>query len=138
MSAPQNDCIIETNDEVTEQAALAIGIPGVICLALSIVGLIAELLFVCKKKNNFLLRLYIYLSVAVLLFHAIDTLYLFISAYPQNGWLCEIIEALAFYPSMVEFLFIISINCVLLLKVYTMCERHAFTATDLKQSRLYL
>ncbi len=119
MSAPQNDCIIETNDEVTEQAALAIGIPGVICLALSIVGLIAELLFVCKKKNNFLLRLYIYLSVAVLLFHAIDTLYLFISAYPQNGWLCEIIEALAFYPSMVEFLFIISINCVLLLKVYT-------------------
>ncbi len=90
-----------------------------ICLALSIVGLVAELVFVCKKKNNFLLRLYIYLSVAVLLVHSANTLYLILSVYPQSGLLCEIIETVAFYASMVEFLFIISINCVLLYKVYT-------------------
>ena len=119
MSFSQNDCMIETSTEVTKQAALAIGIPGLICLTLSIAGLVAELLFVCKKKNNFLLRLYIYLSVAVLIVHIDNTLYLIIFFYPQNGWLCEIVEALAFYPSMVEFLFIISINCVLLHKVYT-------------------
>ncbi len=111
--------MIETSTEVTKQAALAIGIPGVICLALSIAGLTTELLFVCKKKNNFLLRLYIYMTVAVLLVHIDHTLYLIIFFYPQNGWLCEIVEALAFYPFLVEFLFIISINCVLLHKVYS-------------------
>ncbi len=119
MSSSQTGCKIETNDEVTRQVALAMGITGVICLALSIVGLIAELVFVCKKKNNFLLRLYIYLSVTVLLVHVTDTLYLFILVDPQNDWLCKVIEGVAFYPAMVEFLFIISINCVLLHKVYT-------------------
>ena len=118
MSSFQNDCN-ESSIDFTMETTLAIGIPGVICLALSIVGLVAELVFVCKKKNNFLLRLYIYLSVAVLLVHVTDTLYLIIFFYPQNGLLCEVIEAVAFYPSMVEFLFIISINCVLLYKVYT-------------------
>ncbi len=97
--------MIETSTEVTKQAALANGIPGLICLTLSIAGLVAELLFVCKKKNNFLLRLYIYLSVAVLIVHIDNTLYLIIFFYPQNGWLCEIVEAVAFYPSMVEFLY---------------------------------
>ncbi len=40
MSSSQSDCI---SKEVTRQAALAMGVPGVICLALSIVGLVAEL-----------------------------------------------------------------------------------------------
>ncbi len=53
MSSSPNDC--ETSDEVTRQVyvALAIGISGVLCLALSIVGLAAELEFVCKKKTTF-------------------------------------------------------------------------------------
>ncbi len=125
MLSSQNDCN-ESSVDFTEQTTLAIGIPGAICLALSIAGLVAELLFVCKKKNNFLLRLYIYLSVAVLLVHITDTLYFIILFYPQNGWLCEIIEAMAFYPSMVEFLFIISINCVLLQKVYSSVRRSCY------------
>ncbi len=125
MSSTQSDCI-EISTTFTEQVALAIGIPGVICLALSIVGLVAELVFVCKKKNNFLLRLYIYLSVAVLLVQATDSLYLIISVYPQNGWLCKVIEDVVFYPAMVEFLFIISINCVLLHKVYTSVRRSCY------------
>ncbi len=136
MSSFQNDCKIEANSEVTEQAALAMGIPGVICLALSIVGLIAELLFVCKKKNNFLLRLYIYLSVAVLLFHVTDSLYLIISVYPQNGWLCEVIAAVAFYQSMVEFFFIISVNCVLLYKVYTSVRRSCYHCHESKATEV--
>ena len=131
MSSTQSDCI-EISTTFTEQVALAIGIPGVICLALSIVGLVAELLFVCKKKNNFLLRLYIYLSVAVLLVQATDSLYLIISVYPQNGWLCEIIEAFAFYPSMVEFFFIISIDCVLMHKIYTSVRTSCFHCNGFK------
>ncbi len=134
MSSFQNDRKIETSNEVTRQAALAMGIPGVICLALSIVGLIAELVFVCKKKNNFLLRLYIYLSVAVLLVHVADTLFFFIVSNPQNTKLCEIIVVLANYPAMVEFLFIISINCVLLYKVYTSVRRPCFHCHGSKQT----
>ena len=125
MSSFQNDCNA-TSVDFTEQIALAIGIPGAICLALIIAGLVVELFFVCKKKNNFLLRLYIYLSVAVLLVHIDHTLYLIIFFYPQNGWLCEIVEALGFYPSMVEFMFIISVNCVLLHKVYSSVRRSCF------------
>ncbi len=119
MSFSQTGCNIETSDEVTKQVALAIGIPGMICLALSIVGLIAELVFVCKKKNNFLLRLYIYMTVAGTITHAVYTSYWLIYFDPENGTLCAWIEALTEYPTMVEILFIISINCVLLHKVYT-------------------
>ncbi len=136
MSSFQNDRKIETNSEVTEQAALAMGVLGVICLALSIVGLIAELVFVCKKKNNFLLRLYIYLSVAVLLVHVTETLYLIIVSNPQNGRLCELIEILANYPAMVEFLFIISINCVLLYKVYTSVRRSCYHCHGSKETEV--
>ncbi len=78
-----------------------------------------------QEKNNFLLRLYIYLSVAVLLVHVTDTMHLFISIYPQNG-LCGIIEAVAFYPVLVKVLFIISINCVLLYKVYTSVRKSCY------------
>ena len=86
MSSSPNDC--ETSDEVTRQVyvALAIGISGVLCLALSIVGLAAELEFVCKKKNNFLLRLYIYLSVAVLLVHVTDRYTVFVPLYLPTKW----------------------------------------------------
>ena len=123
MSFSQTDCKIEASDEVTRQVALAMGVPGVICLALSIVGLIAELVFVCKKKNNFLLRLFIYMTVAVTITHVAYTSYLLIYFDPENGPLCAWIEALTDYPTMVEILFIISINCVLLHKVYTSVRR---------------
>ena len=97
-----------------------------ICLALSIVGLIAELVFVCKKKNNFLLRLYIYMTVAVTITNAVYTSYWLIYFDPENGPLCAWIEALTLYPTMVEFLFIISVNCVLLHKVYTSVRRSCY------------
>ena len=126
MSFSQTGCKIEGSDEVTKQVAVAIGIPGVICLALSIVGLIAELVFVCKKKNNFLLRLFIYMTVAVTITHVAYTSYLLIYFDPENGPLCAWIEALTDYPTMVEILFIISINCVLLHKVYTSVRRSCY------------
>ena len=125
MPSNQNDCN-ETSLEFTRQAALSVGIPGVICLALSIVGLVAELVFVCKKKNNFLLRLFIYLSVAVTVAQVVQSLYLIIYFYPENGRLCAIIETIIYYPSMVEFFFIISVNCVLLYKVYSSVQRSCY------------
>ena len=125
MWIPKNDCN-HTSTEVTRQAALALGTPGVICLALSIVGLVAELVFVCKKKNNFLLRLFIYMTVAVTITHAVYTSYWLIYFDPENGQLCAWIEALMYYPSMVEFLFIISINCILLHKVYTSVQTSCY------------
>ncbi len=125
MLSSQNKCN-ETSLDFTMKTALAIGIPGVICLALSIVGLIAELLFVCKKKNNFLLRLFIYMTVAVTITHAVYTSYWFIYFDPENGPLCAWIEVLILYPTMVEFLFIISVNCVLLHKVYSSVRRSCY------------
>ncbi len=128
MSSSQtaHECNIETNNEVTRQVALALGIPGVICLTLSIAGLIAELMFVCKEKNNFLLRLYIYMTLSVTVTHVVYTLYWFIDFNPENGKLCAWIQALVAYPTMVEFLFIISVNCVLLYKVYTSVRRPCY------------
>ena len=49
-----------------------------------------------------------------------------IYSYPENGSLCAWIEALMYYPSMIEFLFIISVNCILLHKIYTSVQRSCF------------
>ncbi len=66
------------------------------------------------------------MTVAVTITHGVYTSYLLIFFYPQNGPLCSWIEVLTTYPTMVEFLFIISINCVLLHKVYSSVRRSCF------------
>lgn len=124
----------QTPSNFTQSAGLAVGIPGVLCLTISLLGLVAEMLFIWKKKNNFLLRLFFYLSVAVAISQAITALYLFIYFDPKNGDLCGTIEALITYPTMVEFLFIISVNCVLLYKVYTSIRKPLFKIKDSKKA----
>ncbi len=66
------------------------------------------------------------MTVAVTITHGVYTSYLFIYNDPKNGPLCSWIEALTAYPTMVEFLFIISVNCVLLHKVYSSVRRSCF------------
>ena len=80
------------------------------------------------KKNNFLLRLFIYSSVADLTIHVNDTLYLITYFYPQNGPLCEFIWRLWQLPCNGR---ILVVNCVLL-------RNHAITATDLKKPSVSL
>ena len=75
----------------------------------------------CNESSiDFTVKTTLAVEISAVLFAPVsDTLYLIIPVDPQNGLLCDIIEAAEFYPSMVEFLFIISINCFLLYKVYT-------------------
>ena len=99
--------------------ALTIGIPGIICLPFSIVGLVAEFIFLCRKKNNFLLRLFVYLSVAVVISLGEFSLHL-VSVWDQkNKIFCKVIHIIFFYSFTVEHFFIFSINIILLYKVYS-------------------
>ncbi len=126
----------KTPSNFTKSAGLVAGVPGVLCLTISVVGLVTELLFICKKKNNFLLRLFFYLSVDVTISHAITAMYLFIYHDPTNGVLCATIEAIIGYPTMVEFLFIISVNCVLLHKVYSSIRKPLFKFRGSKRAEM--
>ncbi len=117
-----------------KRAGLATGVPGVLCLAISLLGLITELIFICKKKNNFLLRLFFYLSVDVTISHTVYSLCLILYTDPKNGNMCAFIEAVTSYPTMVEFLFIISINCILLHKVYSSVRKPLYQFKDSKRA----
>ena len=110
-------CNITTND--VKNIALTIGIPGIICLPFSVVGLVAEFIFLCRKKNNFLLRLFVYLSVAVVISIGTSSLHLVNYWDQTNKVLCTAINAIFFYSFTVEHFLIFSINIILLYKVYS-------------------
>ena len=65
MELRNDSCVQNITDASVQQGALTVGLTGISCFILNLVGLTAELIFVCKRKNTFLLRLFVYLSVAV-------------------------------------------------------------------------
>ena len=77
-----------------------------------------------QKNGGWFMRLY--MTVAVTITHVVYTSYWFIYFDLENGPLCAWIEVLILYPTMVEFLFIISVNCVLLHKVYSSVRRSCY------------
>ena len=110
-------CNITTEEVKT--TALTIGIPGIICLPFSIVGLVAEFIFLCRKKNNFLLRLFVYLSMAVVISLGMFSLHLVSYLEQRNQVFCTVIHAILFYSFTVEHFLIFSINIIVLYKVYS-------------------
>ena len=113
-------CIDPVSRDEVKDFSLAFGVPGTACLVLSLAGLAAELVFVCRHKNNFLLRLFIYLSVAVML--SVSTYAFLILLYVEQtrGYyqaVCEVNTGVLLYAVMVELFFIYSIDILLLQKV---------------------
>ena len=112
------NCPNYTSEEVKTNA-LALGVPGLICFTLSVVGLIMEFIYVCRNKNNFMLRLFIYLSVAVTISVGAYSLDIAIYLKPNKKLvLCAVSYAIFQYSAMVERFLVFSINIILLHKVY--------------------
>ena len=112
-------CQVNFTIEQVQSTALALGIPGIVCLFFSIVGLVAELVFLCRIKNNFLLRLFLYLSVAVSISAGMFSLHLYSYWDQNNKPFCAVSHATLYYSFTVEQLLIFSIDIVLLYKVYS-------------------
>ena len=114
-----SDCFTNITIQEVQTTALAIGIPGIVCLFFSIVGLVAELVFLCRIKNNFLLRLFLYLSVVVSITLGVYVLHLYSYWDQSNKPFCGVLVITLYYSFTVEQLLILSTNIVLLYKVYS-------------------
>ena len=118
MDFQNNSCVQNITDAAIKQKALAVGIPGIVCFLLNLVGLAAEFIFVCKKKNTLLLRLFIYLSIAVTLavgcYSSSIVMYLI---WPEDQFLCQIEHTFFQYSVTVELSVVLSVTILLLYKV---------------------
>ena len=117
----QNDSC-ENNITDIKLQALTTGLPGIACFILNLVGLTAELIFVCKRKNTFLLRLYLYLSVAVTISVGVFSSFILIYFWSESEVLCSIIQISQCYTTIVELLVIFSISIILLYKLGSSCR----------------
>ena len=114
-------CISTITRNEAKALSLGIGVTGAVCLLLSVIGLVTELLFVCKKKNNFLLRLFVYLSISITITVGVDALQLLLyvdasATYYQT--VCEILFPVLHYSITAEIFLTFSVNIVLLQKVF--------------------
>ena len=117
LSESNNSCQVNITIEEIKTTALALGIPALVCLLFSIVGLVVELIFICRNKSNFLLRLFVYLSVAVSISLGTFSLHLYSYWDQNNKTFCAVTHAILHYSITAEQLLIFSINIVLLYKV---------------------
>ncbi len=118
-----NQCAsINITEEQVRQAVLIRGIAGAVCFCFSVLALIFELIFLCRRKANFLLRLFLYLTLSSTLFigtFGLDLVHYF--TYEDNGEdtrYCEALAFLAVYMASVISLFSCSIVFVLLRIVF--------------------
>ena len=119
LSESNDSCKVNFTIEELKTTALALGIPGLVCLLFSIVGLVVELISICRNKSNFLLRLFVYLSVAVSISLGMFSLHLYSYWDQNNKTFCAISDTILYYSFTAEQLLIFSINIVLLYKVYS-------------------
>ena len=115
----QNDnCRLNVSEADIKNIALIPGVSGIVCILFSIVGLAVEIVFVCKKKNTFLLRLIVYLSFSAAAVVGCLASHILVYFRPKNESLCQILDTILRYFISVELSFVFSINLVLL---YKMC-----------------
>ena len=117
----QNDSC-ENNITDIKLQALITGLPGIACFILNLVGLTAELIFVCKRKNTFLLRLYLYMSFAETIFVGFLSSLTLMYFWPESKVLCSIVQISMWYISTVELSFIFSMGVILLYKLGSSCR----------------
>ena len=124
LSAVFNGC---TNINITlgqvRQAVLIRGIAGSVCFLFGVLALIFEIIFLCRIKANFLLRLFFYLTLSSTLFigtFGLDLVHYF--HYGTEGesdpWFCESLAFLAVYAASVISLFSYAIVFFLLRIVF--------------------
>ena len=112
-----NSCEQNVSTEAVKLGALMIGAPGIACFGLNLVGLASELIYVCLKKNTFLLRLFVYLSVAVTMSVGGYSSFILMYFWPEIEYLCQTTHTLLQYSAAVELSLVFSINVILLCKV---------------------
>ena len=121
--APQNDsCAQNLTDADVRVEALTSAAPGIACFLLNLVGLTAEFIFVCTKKNTFLLRLYVYMSIAVTVSVGSYSSFILMYFWPEDIILCQITHSILQYSAAVELTLVFFINIILLYKVGSSCR----------------
>ena len=140
---PQNySCVQNLTDVAIKQEALAVGLTGIACFLLNLVGLTAELFFVCKKKNTFLLRLFVYLSLAVTMVVGSYSSFILMYFWPGDELLCQLEHTFYEYSVAVELSLILSITMLLLYKLscsFRLSNRvHAWIERVSSSQRKYL
>ena len=116
----QNDSC-ENNITDIKLQALTTGLPGIACFLLNLVGLTAGLIFVCKRKNTFLLRLYLYMSFAQTIYVGLLSSRTLMYFWPESEVLCSIVQISIWYIITVNLSFIFSIGIILLYKLGSSC-----------------
>lgn len=114
-----NDCYNQSTESQIVTGALLNGIPGMLCFALMAVVLVFELVFLWRIKNSFLLRLFVYLSITVMMSVGASALRLTALLDAYNHPLCKALFIIDRYGQNVRMILIISINITLLHKVFT-------------------
>lgn len=129
VSAVFNQCTnINITGEQVHQAVLIRGVAGSICFLFGVVALVFEIIFLCRRKANFLLRLFLYLTLSSTLFigtFGLDLVHYF--KYGRNGddtKYCEVLAFLAVYMISVTSLFSCSIVFFLLRIVFNCTPFH--------------
>ena len=132
---PRNDsCGQNLTDAAIQQGALAIGLPGIACFILNLVGLTAELIFVCTKKNTFLLRLFVYLSIAVTMAVGCYSSFILMYFWPRDQFLCELLHTFLIYSAGIELCVVFSIAILLLYIVSSSFQLRSRKSTFIKSA----
>ena len=118
---PLNDSCEKNITDIKLQA-LTTGLPGIACFILNLVGLTAELIFVCKRKNTFLLRIYLYLSFAQTISVGFLSSLTLMYFWPESEVLCSVVQISMWYTITVELSFIFSMGVILLYKLGSSCR----------------
>ena len=114
----RNDsCVQNITDASVQQGALTVGLTGISCFILNLVGLTAELIFVCTKKNTFLLRLFVYLSIAVTMVIGCYSSFILMYFWPGDQFLCRLEHTFYQYSIAIELSLVFSITILLLYKL---------------------
>ncbi len=123
MSAVFNNCTnINITVEQVHQAVLIRGIAGTVCFLFGIVAIIFEIIFLYRTKANFLLRLFLYLTLSSTLFigtFGLDLVHYY--RFGKNGddtIYCSLLAFFAVYMAIVTSLFSCSIVFFLLRIVF--------------------
>ena len=122
MDTQNGSCAQNLTDAAIQHGALTTAAPGIACLLLNLVGLSAEFIFICVKKNTFLLRLYVYMSIAVTMSVGGYSSFILMYFWPENDFLCKVTHTVLQYSAAVEVSLVFSISIILLCKVGNSCR----------------
>ena len=135
MASQDDSCRLNSTEADIRDNAFTSAVSGVVCLLFSLVGLAVEIIFIAYKKNTFLLRLIVYLSLSGVAVVGSQAFHILIYLSPKNEPTCQILDTVGRYFIAVELSLTLSIVLVLLYKI---CSSFRFNqcSTILKVNEL--